>query len=67
MSARKRIRARARTTARARRRRRGGVTLRGRAARRELAEALNAQIESGSELRDARVPIATEPAFVFRA
>jgi hypothetical protein len=67
MSAQKRVRGRVRTTARARRRRRGRVTLRARAVRRELVEVLNAQLESGAELRDARVAIATEPAFVFRA
>jgi hypothetical protein len=67
MPARKRVRTRARTTARARRGRRGRATLRGRSGRRDLGEVLNAQLESGEELRNARVPVATEPAFVFRA
>jgi hypothetical protein len=67
MAARKRLRIRARTTARARRGRRGRVALRGRSGRRELVEVLNAQLESGEELRNAKVAVATEPAFVFRA
>lgn len=66
MPARKRVRTRARITARARRGRQGRATLRGRSGRRELVEVLNAQLESGEELRNARVPVATEPAFVFR-
>ncbi len=67
MSARKRVRTRARITARARRRRKGRVA-RGRgAALGELAEVLNAQLETGVELRNAKVAVATEPAFVFRA
>lgn len=67
MAARKRVRIRARVTARARRGRKGRATLRGGSVRRELNEVLNAQLESGEELRDARVAVATEPAFVFRA
>lgn len=67
MTARKRVRVRARVTARARRGRRGRATRRGGPVRRELNEVLNAQLESGEELRDARVAVATEPAFVFRA
>jgi len=67
MAARKRLRIRARTTARARRGRRGRVALRGRSVHRELVEVLNAQLESGEELRNAKVAVATEPAFVFRA
>ena len=33
---------------------------------RELRHVRKNQIETGEELRDANVPIATEPAFVFR-
>ncbi len=67
MPARKRLRTRARTTARVRRRRGVRVTPRGRTAGRELSEVLNAQVESGEELRDTKLPVATEPAFVFKA
>ena len=68
MPTRKRVRTRARTTARARRGRGGRVTLRGGGSvRRELDEVLDAQVESGEELRNAKVAVATEPAFVFKA
>lgn len=33
---------------------------------RELRDVRKNQIQTGDELRDANVPIATEPAFVFR-
>ena len=67
MSARKRVRTHARITARARRRRQGRLTRGDRPARGELTEVLNAQLESGAELRNAKVAVATEPAFVFKA
>lgn len=67
MPARKRVRIRARATARARRGRKGRATLRRPAVRRELVEVLNAQLESGEELRNAKVAVAIEPAFIFRA
>ena len=67
MAARKRVRIRARVAARARSSRKGRAPLRGRSVRRELNDVLNAQLESGEELRNARVAVATEPAFVFRA
>jgi len=56
-----------RTTARARRGRGARAIPRGRFAGREASEILDAQVESGEELRDTKVPVATEPAFVFRA
>jgi hypothetical protein len=33
----------------------------------EVREVRKAQVETGEELRDTRVPISTEPAFVFTA
>jgi hypothetical protein len=66
MSGRRRIKTRARPTSRSRRGRRRRVTLGG-SVRRELVEVLNAQLESGVELRNAKVAVATEPAFLFRA
>ncbi len=37
-----------------------------RSAARELREVLKVQVETGEELRSAKVPIVTEPAFVFK-
>lgn len=66
MPARKRVRTRARTIARARRDRGARSASRGRSAARDLREVLDAQAESGDELRKAKVPVVTEPAFLFR-
>lgn len=67
MPTRRRPKSRPRTIARARRRRGAGARLRGGSVRRELSEILDAQVQSGNELRKTRVPVATEPAFVFKA
>lgn len=67
MPTRKRVRPRPRTTVRVRRRRGARTKSRGAPMNRELREVLDTQVESGDELRKTNVPIATEPAFLFKA
>jgi hypothetical protein len=64
MPTRKRAGLRPRTTVGARRRR--GAPTRPSGLNRELSEILDAQVQSGHELRKTKVPVATEPAFVFK-
>lgn len=66
MPTRKRAGLRPGTTVRARRRRGAPTRPSGRAVNRELSEILDAQVQSGHELRKTKVPVATEPAFVFK-
>ncbi len=67
MPARKQVKSRARRAAGARRGLGRRAAVRRRSVRRELDEVLSAQVESGEELRNAKLPIATEPASVFKA
>jgi hypothetical protein len=67
MPARKQVKSGARTAAGVRRVRGRRAAARRRSVRRELDDVLSTQVESGEELRNAKVPIATEPASVFKA
>ncbi len=67
MPARKQVKSRARRAAGVRRGLGRRAAVRRRSVRRELDEVLSAQVESGEELRNAKLPIATEPALVFKA